>query len=54
MGGKEWGLSNPQQAAHRAAAGASSLAGETHLRKKGAPTTGEPREDHIKLVLALP
>lgn len=54
MGGREWGLSNPQQAADRAAAGRSSLTGEAHLRKKGGrrpigPTnshTGEARDDH--------
>lgn len=32
VGGKEWGLSNPQQTAQRAAAGARNLAGETLLR----------------------
>lgn len=54
------GLSNPQQTAQRAAAGARNLAGEAFLRKEGGrrptgPTdshSGEPRVDHIKLVRA--
>lgn len=62
-GGSGWegmGLSNPQQTAQRAAAGARNLAGEAFLRKEGGrrptgPTdshSGEPRVDHIKLVRA--
>lgn len=51
--GREWGLSSPRRAAQRAAASASSLAGEAHPRKEGGrrptgPTdshTGEPSAD---------
>lgn len=60
MGGKEWGLSNPQQTAQRAAAGARNLAGEAFLRKEGGrrptgPTdshSGEPRVHRLKLIRA--
>lgn len=56
MSGREWILSATQQAAHTAAAGISSLAGEAFFRKEGGrrpsgPTdshAGEPREHHIK------
>lgn len=60
MGGKEWGLSSPQQTAQRAAAGARNLPGQAFLRKEGdrrpiGPTdshSGEPRVEHIKLTRA--